>query len=89
MNNHRRAQINAIAIRISSELGPLIEANRADLEAVRDEEQEAFDSMPESFQNGGRGERSQEAGNELDNAIGSLEGLDIEDLESNLEAAAA
>ena len=50
----------------------------ADLEACRDEEQEAFDGMPE----GERGQQSEAAISELDSAIG-----DIENVISSLETA--
>lgn len=39
------------------------------LEGIRDEEQEAYDNMPESFQNGDKGEQSQAAIEALESAI--------------------
>lgn len=39
-----------------------------EVEALRDEEQEAFDNMPEGLQQGERGELSQEAINNLETA---------------------
>lgn len=43
------------------------------LQEVRDEEEEAFDNLPENMQDGERGEMMQEAIDNLDEAIGSLE----------------
>jgi len=40
---------------------------------VRDEEQEAYDNMPESFQGGEKGEKAQECISAIEDAISSLE----------------
>lgn len=53
-----------------------IEEAKGILESVRDEEQEAYDNMPENFQNGERGEKSQAAIDALENAISELEGIE-------------
>jgi len=47
------------------------------LEEVRDGEQDAFDNMPPSFQEGERGAAMQETLSALDDVIGTLEDLDI------------
>lgn len=61
MNNDRRKRIqDAIAI----------------LQYVLDEEQEAYDNMPESLQSSERGDNSQSAIDALDTAIGELEGIE-------------
>ena len=41
----------------------------ADVESIRDDEQEAYDNMPESFQQGERGEQSQAAIEALEASI--------------------
>ena len=51
---------------------------RADLEAIRDDEQDAYDGMPESFQNGEKGEAAQEAISNLDDAINNIESAESE-----------
>lgn len=64
MNKQRRIKI-AAAIE-------LLQQAQAIIEEVIDEEQEAFDNMPESFQEGERGEKMQEA---IENLDGAFEGL--------------
>lgn len=43
------------------------------LSEARDEEQDYYDNMPESFQNGDKGEAAQDAVNNLNGACGSIE----------------
>ena len=50
-----------------------LEDSKSMLEAVRDEEQDSYDNMPESLQNGERGEIAQEALNNLEEAISNIE----------------
>lgn len=65
MNKSRRATITKAEV--------LITEARAFLEAVRDEEQDAYDAMPESFQNGERGEASTVCLDALNEIIESVE----------------
>lgn len=65
MNKQRR---NAIA-KIQCEL----EALREELQLWLDEEQEAFDNMPESIQQGERGEMAQQAIDNLDSAVNAID----------------
>lgn len=44
-----------------------------ELEIIRDEEQEAFDNMPESLQYSEKGELTEQNANDLDYAVGDLE----------------
>lgn len=74
MNKQRREELS----KIYSEL----EGLQARIEAVRDEEQETYDNMPESLQGSERGEQSQAAIDELENATSSLT-----DVLSNIETA--
>ena len=53
MNNARR--------KILDELVEHLEEIKARLEEVRQDEEESYDNLPESFQEGFRGERMQEA----------------------------
>lgn len=73
MNNERRARINAI-------ISQLQEINN-EIESIRDDEQDAFDDMPEGLQQSERGERAQEA-------ISNLEYATLDDVISYLESAA-
>jgi uncharacterized coiled-coil DUF342 family protein len=54
MNKKRREAINALIGRIE-ELGATLADLQSEIETIRDEEQEFFDNMPESFQNGDKG----------------------------------
>jgi predicted RNase H-like HicB family nuclease len=65
MNNTRRKALLALM----SQIEQLV----ADLETLRDEEQEFFDAMPESLQSAARGEASQEALTNMEDALGNLE----------------
>lgn len=73
MNKQRRKMI--------AEVVEKIETLKGDLEMIRDEEQDAFDNMPESLQGSMRGEEMEEAIEYMDEAI---EGLDtaIDSLEN-------
>lgn len=44
-----------------------------ELSALRDEEQDAFDNLPENFQYGSQGETMQEGIDVMDEALSSLE----------------
>lgn len=65
MNKTRRA---AIAKIVST-----LEQAYADLETLRDEEQGGYDNLPESFQNGEKGEAMQEAIDNMDTALDELD----------------
>lgn len=67
MNNARRKQLRTILERLNECLG--------ELETVRDEEQEAFDNMPEGLQASEKGERASTAISELDDAFAYLENV--------------
>ena len=65
MNKIRRKNINTLIERL--------EELRSDAELILDEEQEAFDNLPESLQEAERGELMQESIEALEEAISSLE----------------
>lgn len=65
MNNSRRKEL--------SSLHEQLDFIKAEVERIRDEEQEYFDNMPESFQYGEKGEKAEAAIENLDNALSSLE----------------
>lgn len=73
MNNARRKRIQEIIAQM--------DGISAAIEEIKDEEQAYFDNMPESFQNGDKGSKSQEA-------IDALEEIDIDNIISSLETAA-
>jgi hypothetical protein len=65
MNKDRRKQID--------EAGSLLQDALALIEQIADEEQESFDNMPESLQQSERGVASEEAAEELSDAVGNLQ----------------
>jgi len=65
MNKSRRTQIDRILERIEDLM--------SDVDLVREAEQEAYDNMPESFQDSERGELMYDAIDNLESAYGSLE----------------
>lgn len=76
MNAERREKLDL-------QIAPL-EAVKSTLEDLRDQEQEAFDNMPGSLQNGEKGEKAQEAVNTMDSAISHIEDA-ISDIETAKE----
>lgn len=74
MNNTRRSQITDIM----EQLSPL----QTSIEELLEEEQEAFDNLPESIQDSERGEAIQAAIDNLEEAVGNCE-----ELLNNLEMA--
>ena len=65
MNNNRRKEIKRVidSIRVSTEM----------LESILADEEEAFENMPEGLQNSDNGMMSEEAQEQLSNAIVALE----------------
>ena len=72
MNNTRRKAIQQIIVHLTD--------LHADIEALRDEEQEAYDNLPESLQESERGEAMSTAVYNLDDAMDDLD-LAIDALE--------
>lgn len=65
MNNTRRKQLEKLSERI--------EQIKEEISLILEEEQEAYENMPESFQDGERGEKAQSAIDNLESIDGSLE----------------
>lgn len=65
MNNTRR-------LAISVQLQKISDAHEA-LESIREEEQEYYDNMPESIQQGEKGDNAQTAIDQLETTISSLD----------------
>lgn len=72
MNNDRRTRITDAMEHLS--------LAREILEDVRDEEQEAYDNLPENLKEGERGQKMEDALGTLDTVVS-----DLEDMESSLE----
>lgn len=67
MNDARRKAIADIRERL--------DAIRSDIETIASDERDAFDNMPESLQQGDRGQQSEAAADALDEAVSDLETL--------------
>lgn len=76
MNKQRRNEIN--------DLIEQIQEIQAEIGCLQEEEQEYYDNMPESIQNGERGEKASEAIENLQSAYDSLEEA-VDSLESATE----
>ena len=76
MNKARRKQLEKVV--------EVLTAQMEELEAIKDEEQEAFDNLPESIQYGERGETMEENVDELDSIITDLENV-IESINEVIE----
>lgn len=68
MNDGRRKAIQAALSKIAE--------GRSDLESALSDEQDYYDAMPESFQSGEKGEKTQGSIDALQTAIDSLEEVD-------------
>jgi predicted nucleic acid-binding Zn-ribbon protein len=92
MNKQRRAKLNALQDRMTaakagvSALLAEIEEIGDDLETLRDEEQEAYDNLAESLQQGERGQDMEAAVTNIEDAMNTLEsfrdGIDIEEIDT-------
>ena len=73
MNNQRRRELNRIATAMESVSMPVdieeLEGIKSDIESVLWDEEFAFDNMPENLQYSMRGEASQEAQDNMNEAI--------------------
>ncbi len=65
MNKQRREAL--------SKLHGQLDDLKAEVEGIRDDEQEAFDNMPESFQNGDRGADAQGSIDQLEEGIAAAD----------------
>lgn len=88
MNNARRKAIDGL-IQRAQELATATQELITEIEAIRDEEQDYFDAMPESLQGGEKGQKAEEAISQLDDAISGLEALDGDAITEALENAKA
>ena len=65
--------MNKIRRRKLAEINEQLEVLKACIEEIMEEEQDAFDNLPESFQDSERGEIMTEKIDNMENAISSLE----------------
>lgn len=72
MNKQRRKDLDKVREYVEAANQPLADALN-DLEGIRDEEQESYENLPESMQDGDRGQAMQEAIDALGEALMHLE----------------
>ena len=77
MNNQRRKELNNIAAAMENVSTPVdieqLEGIKSDIEMILMDEEWAFDSMPENLQCSMRGEASQEAQDNMSEAIDAID----------------
>lgn len=88
MNNARRKQIASIKEKLA-EFVSLRDQIAEAIQLVMDEEQEAFDNLPDSLRDGTKGDAMQEAINSLSTALDEIEGFGVESVDGSLDEAAA
>lgn len=88
MNKQRRQDIEAVKSQLA-DLASSLEELVSAVEAIRDEEQDYFDAMPEAFQYAEKGELAQAAVSALEEALSALEDVDVDAITASLDEAAA
>lgn len=71
MNKERRSEIKKASKRIDLVV-ELLEEYKSDIEIIQMDEEEAYDNLPEGFQNGLKGDAIQEAIDEMEDAIDEI-----------------
>ncbi len=84
MNRIRRKSLRTILGQMD-ELSTVLETVKEALQDVLNEEQEAYDNLPEGLQESDRGQQMQEYIDALEGVADSLGELDIEDLYGTIE----
>lgn len=77
MNAQRRKELKAIIEKLE-QLDALRQEVREMLEAVRDEETEALENMPEGLKESDRGQQMQEYIDNMDSTVDDLDMMDIQ-----------
>ena len=85
MNNDRRLRIKKNNERIKL-VCELLEIYKKEMELIQEDEEEAYDNLPDSFQNGIKGEIIQEAIDELEDNISQIDDIvkQLDDIRINL-----
>ena len=86
MNKTQRKEPTKIQERIA-DVQANIQDIRADIEAIKDEEDEKYENLPESFQYGEMGEKMQENSEQLECVMDDLDNADstLQDVYDNIE----
>lgn len=86
MNKDRRIALRLVLTALS-EAKTQFEEAKAALETCKDEEREYYDNMPESLQNGDKGQTADAAATNLEEAFDALDELDFDDIINKIEEA--
>ena len=85
MNNKRRAEVKRIMDNLKYDVYSLLDSARDELKTVRDDEQEAYDNLPESLQYSEKGDDMERCIEALDEMMDYLEySCDLADKVSDL-----
>ena len=84
MNAKRRKALAAVIKKLET-LDNLREEIREELQEVMDEEQDALDNMPDSLKETERGQLMQENIDNMQDVIGELDLIDVEDITDLLQ----
>ena len=84
MNKNRRKELAVIVAKLE-ELEALRLEIQEELETVMAEEQEALDNMPESLQDGEKGQQMQEYIEAMENVLDDLEEIDIDSIRDQID----
>jgi len=84
MNNERRKILNDCKSKVEA-LIVQFQSIKDEVEGVKNEEEEAYENMPDGLKNGERGETAQAAISAMDDFISAIESLD--DIPGHLETA--
>lgn len=88
MNKDRRKAIGALIDAAQAIAGQITDL-KDQIEAIRDEEQDYFDNMPESLQGGEKGEAAEAAISALETAVDALDAFDVDEVVGALDEATA
>lgn len=84
MNKARRKELEK-AVSLLNGAQENVEKAKEIVETVRDEEQEAYDNLPESIQYGEKGDIMEENINQLDDAFGEIDTI-YDSIEEQIDA---
>ena len=85
MNKDRRAKIKTSNRRLDL-VTEILNTYKSELESIQMDEEFAFDNLPEGFQNGIRGDEMQEAIDEMEDSMETIDNIikELEDIKSSL-----
>lgn len=85
MNKDRRAKIKTSNRRLDL-VTEILNTYKSELESIQMDEEFAFDNLPEGFQNGIHGDEMQEAIDEMEDSMETIDNIikELEDIKSSL-----